>query len=39
LTKNGQPNYFAANAQKEVQLKGGETEKTFEEYYKSIEFL
>ena len=27
------------NAQKEVQLKGGETEKTIEEYYKSIEFL
>ncbi|MED3803173.1 hypothetical protein P4562_14710 [Lysinibacillus xylanilyticus] len=26
-----------ANAQKEVQLKGGETEKTIEEYYKSIE--
>ncbi|WP_157804203.1 hypothetical protein [Lysinibacillus xylanilyticus] len=28
-----------ANAQKEVQLKGGEKEKTIEEYYKSIEFL
>ncbi|MFJ5566632.1 hypothetical protein [Lysinibacillus xylanilyticus] len=28
-----------ADAQKEVQLKGGETEKTIEEYYKSIKFL